>query len=418
MSTPTQFAAQPQQTSAPAATHPSQRLMSVDALRGFDMLWIVGAGAVVHALDKMKPSALTGFLSTQLKHVRWEGFVFYDLIFPLFLFIVGVSMVFSLDRALAEGRRGHVLARVLRRSVLLYFLGVFYYGGLSQAWPDVMLAGVLQRIALCYLFAALIYCCVRSAAGIAVMCSALLIGYWALLTFVPFPDLRLEQPIVDRIAAQVHSNSPWDIAAAVSDRVRGVYEEGRNLTNFIDFLCLPGKKSQIYYINEGLLSTLPAIALPLFGALAGLLLQNQQVAPGRKVLWLLTAGATGVALGLLWSAEFPIIKRIWTSSFILLAAGLSALLLAFFYLVVDVAQYRRWCQPLVWVGCNAITIYLAAQIVNFPSLAARLAGGDVQRVLDERVAPGFGGLVVALLGLLLAILFARFLYRRNVFVRI
>jgi predicted acyltransferase len=401
----------------PAPGH-GPRLMSVDALRGFDLFWIIGAGALVRALDKMSANAVTGFLTTQLQHAQWEGFRFYDLIFPLFLFIVGVSMVFSLDRALAAGGRARSLGRVLRRSVLLFALGVFYYGGFSNAWPEVQLGGVLHRIALCYLCGALIYCFARNVKGLAAVSAALLLGYWALLSFVPFPDLLLQKSRVQALAGQVGSDSPHAIAAAVPERVRGVYEEGRNLTNYVDFLYLPGKKAQLYYINEGLLSTIPSIALTLFGALAGLLLKNGAITPHRKIAWLVGAGAAGVALGLLWAVPFPIIKRIWTSSFILLTGGLSAMLLALFYYLVDVRQWRAWCRPFVWLGANAITIYVVAQIVDFQKLALRFAGGDIKNALDEHVARGMGSLLVAFVGLTLVILFARFLYKRNIFLRV
>jgi predicted acyltransferase len=408
----------PQSQAADAEPAPASRLISVDALRGFDMFWIVGAGAVVHAIDKMNASPVTRFLSTQLQHVTWEGFHFYDLIFPLFLFIVGVSMVFSLDRAIAQGSRGRALRRVLRRSLLLYVLGVFYSGGLSQPWPDVALAGVLQRIAVCYLVAAFIYCYLPNAGGILGVSAVLLLGYWGLLARVPFPDLKLDRETVARIESEIGSTSPAEIAAAVPDRVHGVYEERHNLTNYVDFRYLPGRKTQTYYINEGLLSTLPAIALPLFGALAGLLLKNEHVPPRRKVIWLAVAGVAGVGVALLWSLEFPIIKRIWTSSFVLLTGGLSALCLALFYEIVEVRRYRKWCEPFVWIGSNAITLYLAAQIVGFQGIATRLVGGDVKRVLDARVTEGFGSLFIALVGLLLMVLFARFLYQRRIFLRV
>lgn len=405
---------------APKATQPATdaRLMSVDALRGFDMFWIIGAGAIVGALEKMNSNPVTSFLALQLKHVTWEGFHFYDLIFPLFLFIVGVSMVFSLDRELAAGGRARVLLRVCRRSVLLFALGVFYYGGLTQPWPDVSLGGVLHRIAACYLLAALIYTFVPSPRGLAAVCAALLVGYWALVALVAFPDLKLEKPVVEKLAKEIGSNSPHVIAGAVKERVTGTYEEGRNLTNYLDFLFLPGRKAQTYYINEGLLSTLPAVALTLFGALAGLLFKNGSVEPRKKITWLVAAGAAGVVLGLLWGLQFPIIKRIWTSSFILLAGGLSALLMAVFYWLVDVRQWRTWCQPFVWIGGNALTIYVVAQIVNFPTLAARLVGGDVRDFLDTHVAKGSGALVVAATGLTLAVLLTRFLYQRKIFIRV
>jgi predicted acyltransferase len=394
------------------------RITSVDALRGFDMFWIVGAGSIVQAVKQLHENDLTRSLATQLTHVPWEGFHFYDLIFPMFLFIVGVSMVFSLDRAKAQHGRLGMLRRVLWRCVLLFALGVLYYGGLSRPWPEVQLLGVLQRIALCYLGAALIYCWVPNAPGLVASAVGLLVLYWALLTFVPFPDLRLERNVVDALSAQVGSAAPADIAAAVPARVSGVYEEGRNLTNYLDFRFLPGKKAQGYYINEGLLSTLPAIALPLFGALAGLLLKRPDLPPRRKVVWLLAGGAVGVGLGLLWSLQFPLIKRIWTSSFILLTAGLSAWLLAVFYYAIDVCGRSTWCRPFIWIGCNSILIYLAVRLVNFRELASRLTGGDVKRALDTYVAQGFGGFVIELTGLTLAILLVRFLYQRNIFLRV
>lgn len=394
------------------------RLVSVDALRGFDMLWIVGAGGVVRALGAMKPNEATKFFTTQLQHVGWEGFRFYDLIFPLFLFIVGVSLVFSLDKALAQGGYLRAIGRIARRAVLLYALGVLYSGGLTQPWPNVPLAGVLQRIAACYLAAALIYCLVRRSSGIAAVCAALLLGYWALLALVPFPDLKLEKPAVEKIARRIGSHEPGAIAAAVPERVHGVYEEGRNLTNYVDFRFLPGRKTNLYYINEGLLSTLPAIALPLFGILAGLLLKRLDLSPRQKMLRLLAAGIVGVVAGLAWGETFPIIKRIWTSSFVVLAGGLSAVVLAVFYELVDVRRWRTWCQPLVWVGSNAITIYLAAQFINFHNLAARLVGGDVKQTLDTHVAAGMGELVAAIVSLVLVVLLARFLYKRAIFLRV
>lgn len=407
-----------QADSAPPASAADSRLMSVDALRGFDMLWIVGAGSIVNALERMGANPVTAALANQLKHVEWEGFRFYDLIFPLFLFIVGISLVFSLDKELERGGRAWVLGRVFRRGILLFAVGVFYYGGVSKPWPEVQLGGVLHRIAACYVGAALIYTFVRSPGGLVIVCALLLIGFWALVTFVPIPDLKLSRAVVEEVARKIGSDAPADIAASVGNRVRGSYEEGRNLVNYLDFLYLPGKKAQGYYINEGLLSTLPAIALPLFGVLTGLLFKNGRVESRGKIAWLVAAGLVGLLLGLIWCPSFPLIKRIWSSSFILVAGGCSSLLMALFYWLVDVRGWRRWCQPFVWIGCNALTIYLASAIVGFQSLAARFTGGDVERFLDARVAQGFGGLLTACTGLLLVILFARFLYRRQIFLRL
>ena len=405
-------------TAATPAGGATERLVSLDALRGFDMFWIVGGGSVATALAAMDANPLTTFLTTQLTHASWVGFRFYDLIFPLFLFIMGVSFVFSFDRASLDGRRGAVMLRVVRRSMLLFALGVFATGGLSKPWPDVALGGVLHRIAACYLLAATTYLFVRSPRGLAGVAAALLIGSWGLLTFVPIPDLKLDKPVVEAIAARIGSDDPAAIAAAVPARVTGSYEEGRNLTNYLDFRFMPGRKPQIYYLNEGLLSTLPATALPLLGALAGLVLRNPGLSPAQRVAWLTAGGLVGAGLGLAWSIECPIIKRIWTPSFVLLTAGISGCLLAAFYAIVDVRGLRAWCRPFVWIGANPLLIYVASPIIGFQSLASRLVGGDVRAFLDTRIGPGCGGLVVAVTGLSLVVLFARFLYRRGIFLRV
>jgi predicted acyltransferase len=407
----------PAVTSADAAKSVA-RVRSVDALRGFDMFWILGAAALGRAISKLGDNAVTRTLSAQLEHSPWEGVRFYDLIFPLFLFLIGVSIVFSLDKALARERKGPVIWRIVRRSLLLFVFGVFYSGGLSHRWPEIGLGGVLQRIAACYLFAALIYCgCASRLKAIAAISVVLLAGYWALLTFVPFPDLRLQKPIVDQLAARSGTNSPAALAAATPERVHGLYEEGRNLTNYLDFRFLPGKKAQIYYINEGLLSTLPSVAICLFGIFGGRLLKNPDIGGNRKVIWLLAAGAAGIALGCLWGLQFPLVKRIWTSSFVLVSSGYAAMMLGLFYWIVDVRKLDRWCEPFVWIGMNPITLYLTFNVFSFNQVAERLVGGDIKAFLDAQ-AQGLGGLLIVLVGLALVFLLAWFLHRHKIFLRV
>lgn len=405
--------------SSTVAAPTSSRLLSVDALRGFDMLWITGAAAFVRALDKMNQTDTTKFLSTQFTHCKWEGLRFYDLIFPLFLFLMGVSLVFSIDKTIELDGKTSAISRILRRSILLFLLGVFRTGGLSEPWPAIQLGGVLQRIAACYLASSLIYLLCRSHLrmmfGITV---GLLVGYWALLTYVPFPDLLLNKANVQTIAQELGTNSPAAIAGSVSTRVRGVYEEGRNLTNYIDFRYLRGKKTQVYYINEGLLSTMSSIAICLFGAFAGQILKRESVPPSRKALLICLGGLALIAVGMLWSIQFPLIKRIWTSSFCLVASGFAAIFLSLFYYIIDVRGFRKWCQPFVWIGTNSITIYLAVYIVDFPKLAEKFVGGDIHAYFEAHVAKGFGDLVIAMVALLLSILLCRFLYHRRIFLRV
>ncbi len=402
-----------------ADTKPAvQRLLSVDALRGFDMFWIIGADALVQALNRMGPTPVTQFLATQMEHADWEGFRFYDLIFPLFLFIVGVSIVLSMDRMLATAGRKGALIRIAKRSVLLFVLGLFFYGGVTRAWPDVQLAGVLPRIALCYFFAATLYVLLsrKALVGVAALC---LVGYWALMMFVPFPDVRLEHGKIGKNETQAKAKTPEVLLANISTTVRGTFEEGHNLTHYVDFRWLPGKKRNLYYTNEGLLSTLPAVATTLLGVMAGWLLTSARWGGKQKVVWLLAAGGVGVALGLLWGLEFPIIKRLWTSSYVLVAGGYSAILLGVFYLVVDVWQVRAWCLPFVWMGTNAITIYLVDNLLGgFNGIAARLVGGNVQQFADAHITKGCGDLLIALMGLLIAFWFVRFLYKNKIFLRV
>jgi predicted acyltransferase len=407
---------------SPAAAAPAvvvPRLMSVDALRGFDMFWIVGAAALVRALGEMTPNAVTRFLTVQLEHATWEGVRFYDVIYPLFLFIVGVSIVFSLDKALAEKSRAAVFGRVLQRGLLLYGFNFLYNGGFTSRWPNMrVVSGVLAMIAVCYVLAALIYCLFHHRVKvIAAITVGLLLSYWALFAWMPFPDFRLEDKVVAELAARAGSNSPAAVSAVVTSRISGVYEAGYNLSNWLDYRFIPGAQPNKYYENQGLLSPLCAVTICLGGILAGRLLGSRRFTPPRKALWLALAGLGAVVLGAIWGLEFPLIKRLWTSSFCLLTAGYSALGLAAFYLVVDVWQFRKWCQPFVWIGTNAITVYLIVVVVSFGRLAERFVGGEVKAYLNQ-LAPGSGALLVAFVALGLVFLFARFLYQRKIFLRV
>src|SRR5215467_5580779 len=186
---------------APQVAVQTQRLMSVDALRGFDMFWIIGADSLVYALRRLSPNKPTNFLADQLEHVDWQGFHFYDLIFPLFVFLVGVSIVFSLTKTVERAGKADAVKRVIRRGILLYIVGVLYSGGFTRPWPDMRLLGVLNRIALAYFFAGLLFCFFKPRALVGI-CAGLLIGYWALMTFVPIRDIQLTRPNIARLAEQ------------------------------------------------------------------------------------------------------------------------------------------------------------------------------------------------------------------------
>ena len=431
---------------APTETRPanspaaSQRLMSVDALRGFDMFWIIGAGSLVYALNRLSQTGPTIFLANQLEHAAWNGFHFYDLIFPLFVFLVGVSLVFSLTKTIEQAGRAEALKRVFRRGVLLFAIGIFYSGGFTNPWPDIRLMGVLNRIALAYFFAGLLFCLFKPRALVAI-CVGLLAGYWAIMTFVPIRDIQLTKINLARLAEQsgdekaaalfkdernpstVKDSPAWAVAEkmfyATTNRVSGKFDQGLNLADHVDFQYLPGRKHHTFFDPEGFLSTLPAVVTCLLGVFAGRLLRNQALPDLQKVIWLISFGIAGAALGWLWGFQFPVIKKVWTSSYVLVAGGYSAILLGVFYLIVDVWQVRAWCQPFVWMGMNSITIYLASNILErFSRLAARFAGGDVKAFFDEHVAKGCGDMVISIVGLLLAFWLVYFLYKRKIFLRL
>ncbi len=338
------------------------------------------AWSKVCALSDARPIKI---LADQLEHVDWEGFHFYDLIFPLFVFLMGTSAVFSLERLVERAGRGQAYRRIFTRSLILYLLGLFYYGGLSRDGGPEMFryVGVLQRIAICYFFAGIVVMNFRWR-GIAGVCAALLIGYCLLMTFVPVPEYGA-----------------------------GVFEPGKNLAHYIDKIALPGYKWDGNWDPEGLLSTIPAIGTALLGALAGIILRNDDWGPWKKVGVLALLGIACLAGGWVWSYQFPIIKKLWTSSYVLFAGGWSYLLLALFYAVIDIAKFQIWARPFVWIGTNSITIYMLANLLNFHSLVRRVVHDDVVQAMGA-----YGPLVVSLLALGLALLICQQLYKRRIFV--
>mgnify|MGYP001546149535 CR=1 FL=1 len=206
---------------------------------------------------------------------------------------------------------------------------------------------------------------------------------------------------------------------ATTNYVTGSFAPGCNVANHFDFEHLPGRLHDVFWDPEGLLTPITATAMCLFGVFAGFLLRNDSFTGGYKVIILLAAGLIAVARSSLWAVQLPVIKKIWTSTYVLLAGGCSAMLLAAFYLLVDVWKKQTWCQPFVWLGMNSITIYLVANFLGgFEQLAARLVGGDIKSFVDHRIAAGCGRLLVCAVGLLLAFWLAHFLYKRKIFLRL
>lgn len=398
-------------------TSQSDRLISVDALRGFVMFWIVGGDSLAKALAPfVKNSALMRTLSEQMTHVEWEGFRFYDAIFPAFLFLVGISIVLSLDKLVASLGRAATIRRITTRSIVLYLIGILYSGGLARPWPDVALVGVLQRIAICYLLAAVMQVLLPKV-GIVVAAIVLLGGYGLMLCYLPYPELDLKHATVGKKGTQADAIPIEDFLSKSSQSTYGHFEEGRNLTNYVDFRWLPGKKRNLYYTNEGLLSTISALVTTLFGIMAGWVMTAQQTMI-IKSLRLISFGMIGIALGIYLEFWIPIIKRIWTPSYCLVASGCASVALGLFALAIDVGQYRKWCLPFLWIGSNAITLYLFVNVVDCEELAKRFVGGNVAAWFDASIYPGIGSFFITIVALSLPLLLARSLYQRKIFIRI
>lgn len=367
------------------------RLVSLDALRGFDMFWIIGARALADGLNGLNIPGIS-MITNQLSHTKWNGFSFYDLIFPLFIFITGVSLVLSLQKRIQKGDdRMSILVHIFSRTAILFFLGIVYNGaGASVQTPESMrMMGVLQRSALCYLFASLLVLYTKPRTQAAAIVSILL-GYWAIMRFIPVPGYGA-----------------------------GVWTEQGNLAGYVDSILLPGKLYYGSWDPEGLLSTIPAIATCLLGVMAGHWFRITQwrngmnIKPEQRALYLFVAGIGVALLGLMVSPVFPINKKLWTSSFVLLTGGLSAMLMAAFYWLIDIRSYRTLAFPFVVIGMNSMFIYLAEKFIPFGSIAQWIFGGH-SLTLFGRGQTLFSALIqLSLEGLLLL-----WLYHRKTFIRI
>jgi predicted acyltransferase len=309
---------------------PGGRLTSLDAFRGLTI-----AGMIL-----VNNPGNWSAVYPPLLHAEWHGWTPTDLVFPYFLFIVGVAIPFSFARRLSEGAATSDLMRhVVRRSLVLVLLGVAMRAIPSFDWGSMRLYGVLQRIGLVYLAAASAYLYLgrRGRAGLAV---GLLFGYWLVMTRVPVPGYG----------------------------VGDLGPEG-NLAAWLDRLLMPGRLWQGSWDPEGLLSTAPAVV-------AGEWLRADR-APFDKVRGMLLAGVVLTLLGLVWDVWFPINKNLWTSSYVLFTAGTALLLLGAMYGLIDVRRGREgWYRWMVVYGMNAIAVYVASGMFTKTLTRIRVGGPD------------------------------------------
>lgn len=367
------------------------RLLSLDAFRGI----------TVAAMVLVNNPGDWGHIYAPLEHATWHGWTPTDLIFPFFLFIVGVSITFALDRQRAEGMGQGVLGKILKRSVTLFLLGLFLSFFPKFDITTVRILGVLQRIALVYLACSIIFLKTTQRQQITIL-AVLLIGYWLLMTLVPVPGVG-------------YAN----------------LEPETNLAAWIDRIILTPAhvyKPAKVWDPEGIFSTLPAIGTGILGLLTGSWLRSNRPA-AEKIAWLFTAGCLVTLTGLIWNGFFPINKALWTSSFVLLAGGLAMLGLALCYWLIDVKHYRRAVLPFVAFGVNAITVFFLSgliprmmNLIHVP-LADGTEVGLKEYLYRSFIAPPFADPINASLAGALTFVLIWFgivwwLYRKNVIIKV
>jgi predicted acyltransferase len=375
-------------TPAPAETLPlKERLVSLDAFRGATMALMVlvntpGNGAHVYA---------------PLNHSEWNGWTPTDVVFPSFMWIVGVAMTLSIAKRLAAGAsRSKIFAHAFRRAAILYVLGLVVYAYPAFDLSTQRVLGVLQRIAICYLIATAIYLNTRVRGQILWIIS-LLTGYWLLMALVPVPGYGA-----------------------------GNLDVERNFAHYIDRIVLGSHN----YLNtktwdpEGIVSTLPAIATVLFGIMAGQILRLPRTL-SQRATWLLSAGILLIAAGYICNIWLPINKKLWTSSFSLFMAGLDFTLFALMMWLVDIRGYVRAVKPLVIMGMNAIAVYMASELLEEVFDAIHLSSGSQTVTLHAWLyglfaavaSPINASLLFAVAYVLLMYGIAYVMYRRQWFLR-
>jgi predicted acyltransferase len=363
----------------------SQRLYSLDALRGFDMFWIMGAEEIVHGMAQVTGNSFWQGFSNQLTHPDWNGFHLYDLIFPLFLFIAGVATPYSVGKELEAGAtKEKILLRVIRRGLILVVLGVIYNNGLHlRPFSEIRFGSVLGRIGLAYMFANIIALYTKQIGQI-IWFWCLLIGYWLLLKFTSAPGFP-----------------------------RGDLTMQGNFASYIDRSIIPGHLYLGIHDPEGLVSTIPAIGTGLLGIITGYFLKNNPMKQTQKVLWLFVTGIIFLGLAQLWNLDFPINKNLWTSSFVLNVGGLSLILLSIFYYIIDVLGYRKWAFFFRVIGMNSILIYISGHFIDW-----EYSTNGFFKWVGQWIGDPWNIVIMACLYVITKWLFLYFMYKKKVFLRV
>ena len=392
----------------------TERLHSLDALRGFTILGMI----VVNS-----PGSWSHVYGPLL-HASWHGLTVTDLVFPFFLFMVGVSLTLSLSKQIERrASKRRLVSKILVRSAKIFALGLFL-----NLWPrfdfeELRVAGVLQRIAVVFAVCALLYVNTSWRQQFWVG-AAFLVVYWGALRVLPVPlDVVNEQALVSgQIERSFGTLVPVSVSAAGDSSLRGNYEPGTNLAAWLDRRLLPGRFWERSWDPEGLASTLPAVVTGIFGMLVGTMLLTIRD-PYRRASWVFFVGFATLVAGYVWSWEFPLNKNLWSSSFVLFAGGLSALCLGACLLLTDILGYRRWAKVGMVFGSNAVVAYALSGMLTVVFYSGVFGMGSPSQWfmgVGERlgVAPQLVSLVYALMYASVIYGLVWLLWRRRIFVRL
>lgn len=364
----------------------SKRILAIDTLRGFDMLMISGAGSFIYLLHGKTNMPWVDSLALQFEHPAWNGFTFYDFIFPLFLFIAGLSMPFSLNKGLEEGiPKSQLYWKAFRRMLILIVLGILDKNAPTPFldWSQIRFVGVLQRIGIAGFIVTFLYLNFNSRQRI-MWVAGLLLFYYGAMFLIPVPGY-----------------GPGDLSI-----------EG-NLHGWIDRNFLPGRLLQKTYDENGLFTQIPACCLTILGTLGGDIFRNETISDQIKLRNLIIAGLISVGIGLVWGLHFPINKHLWSSSFIMLTGGMAFLSIAVFYWIIDIMKYQKWTFFFTVIGMNSLTIYMTYRFVDF-GYTSRLLFEGIYVNSPEKWHPVFESIGA----LIIVWIFLYILYRKKIFVKV
>jgi len=367
----------------PSQPFGNQRLLSLDAFRGFTIALMIvvndpGSWSHVYA---------------PLLHAKWHGITPTDLVFPFFLFIVGVSVVLAFSKRMKSGASKESLYRkIIIRSLKIFLVGIFLNLFPNFDFADLRVAGVLQRIAIVFLVCSILFLQLDWK-KLAMTGAVILVGYWLAMTLIPVPGIG-----------------------------EANLEPGKNLAAWIDGILLPGRMWQGTWDPEGLLSTLPAIATGITGMLTGILITGT-LSLDRKIIWLFLMGFFSFVLGGVWDWFFPINKNLWTSSFVLYTSGAAALTLGSSMFIVDVLNIKSWTRMGRIFGANAISVYVFAGILPDLLSGVKIAGYSFNSLFMETLtniglAHKFASLLYAIVFTLICYIPAYILYKKKIFIKL